>query len=104
MDAANRLCPEVGLVDMLGDVRRAVAWMKAHAAEYGVDPARVVLAGGSSGGHLALLAPTRAMPTTSSLRTTMLSSRRIEPSRLAFPVTSTTVTPAAVRKRVRPAP
>ncbi|MBG6135522.1 alpha/beta hydrolase [Longispora fulva] len=38
------------------DVRAAVAWVRAHAAEYGVDPGRVMLAGGSAGGNLALLA------------------------------------------------
>jgi len=41
---------------MLGDIKRAVAWLKAHAAEYGIDPARIVLIGGSAGGHLSLLA------------------------------------------------
>jgi acetyl esterase/lipase len=41
---------------MVGDVKRAVAWMKANAALYGVDPERIILAGGSAGGHLALLA------------------------------------------------
>lgn len=56
MDVAYRLCPEVDIHGMVGDAKRAVAWMKAHAAEYGVDPGGVVLAGGSSGAHLALLA------------------------------------------------
>lgn len=56
MDVAYRLCPEAEWRGMLGDVKRAVAWMKIHAAEYGVDPARIVLGGGSAGGHLALLA------------------------------------------------
>jgi len=56
MDVAFRQCPEVDVRGMVGDVKRAVAWMKAHAESYGVDPQRVVLAGGSSGGHLALLA------------------------------------------------
>jgi acetyl esterase/lipase len=40
---------------MLADVKRAIAWTKAHAADYGADPDRVVLAGASAGGHLALL-------------------------------------------------
>jgi acetyl esterase/lipase len=56
MDVAYRLCPEVDLYGMIGDVKRAVAWMKTHAERYGVDPARVVLGGASAGGHLALLA------------------------------------------------
>ena len=56
MDVAYRLCPEVDIYDMVGDVKRAVAWMKTSADRYGVDPARIVLAGGSAGGHLALLA------------------------------------------------
>jgi acetyl esterase/lipase len=56
MDVAYRLCPETDWRGMLGDVQRAVAWMRAHAADYGADPARIVLGGGSAGGHLALLA------------------------------------------------
>jgi acetyl esterase/lipase len=55
MDVAYRLCPEVDLFEMIGDVMRAIAWMKTNAAHYGVDPNRIVLAGGSAGGHLALL-------------------------------------------------
>jgi acetyl esterase/lipase len=56
MDVAYRLCPEVDVRGMVGDVKRAVTWIKANAGRYGLDPARVVLAGGSTGGHLALLA------------------------------------------------
>jgi acetyl esterase/lipase len=56
MDVAYRLCPEVDIYDMVGDVKRAVAWMKANAVRYHVDPERIVLAGGSAGAHLALLA------------------------------------------------
>jgi acetyl esterase/lipase len=56
MDVAYRLCPEVDIYGMIGDVKRAIVWMKANAEKYGVDPARVVVAGGSTGGHLALLA------------------------------------------------
>ncbi len=56
MDVAYRLAPETDIEGMVGDVKRAVAWLKAHAADYGIDPERIVLAGGSAGGHLALLA------------------------------------------------
>ena len=40
----------------LHDVKGAVRWLRAHAAEYGLDPSRVYLAGFSAGGHLASLA------------------------------------------------
>lgn len=55
MDANYRLYPEVTLLEMLGDTRRAVAWMKANGLSYGVDPERIVVGGGSAGAHLALL-------------------------------------------------
>lgn len=56
MDVAYRLTPEVDIYGMVGDVKRAVAWMKDNASRYGVNPDRIVLGGGSAGGHLALLA------------------------------------------------
>lgn len=56
MDVAYRLLPEVDIYGMVGDAKRAVAWMKAHAADYGVNPEKIVLAGGSAGAHIALLA------------------------------------------------
>ena len=56
MDVAYRLCPEVDIYEMVGDVKRAVAWMKTNAERYQVNPERIVLAGGSSGAHLAMLA------------------------------------------------
>jgi acetyl esterase/lipase len=56
MDVAYRLCPEVDIYSMIGDVKRAVAWMKDNASRYGVNPQKVILVGSSVGGHLALLA------------------------------------------------
>jgi acetyl esterase/lipase len=56
MDVSYRLCDEADLFGIVGDVKRAIAWIKANAGRYGVDPKRVVAAGGSAGGHLALLA------------------------------------------------
>ncbi len=38
------------------DVRCAVGWVAAHAADYHIDPRRVVVFGRSAGGHLALMA------------------------------------------------
>ncbi len=56
MDVSYRLCPEVDIYGMIGDVKRAIAWMKTNASRYGVNPDKIVLGGGSAGGHLALLA------------------------------------------------
>ena len=41
---------------MLLDVKAAVRWLRGHAAQFGVDPERVVLWGESAGGHLAVMA------------------------------------------------
>jgi acetyl esterase/lipase len=37
------------------DVKGAVRWLRAHAGQYGLDPARFAAAGESAGGHLAAL-------------------------------------------------
>lgn len=37
------------------DVNCAVKWIKTHAGEYGIDPERIALIGGSAGGHLSLM-------------------------------------------------
>jgi acetyl esterase/lipase len=56
VDVAYRLFPETDLPGMVADAKRALAWVKRHATELDVKPDRVVVAGGSAGGHLALLA------------------------------------------------
>ncbi|OBI99501.1 esterase [Mycobacterium alsense] len=42
--------------DHIVDVKRALAWVKKHIAEYGGDPEFVAITGGSAGGHLSALA------------------------------------------------
>src|SRR5687767_114322 len=39
----------------LFDCKNAVRFLRAHAAEYHLDPNRIAVAGGSAGGHLALM-------------------------------------------------
>jgi acetyl esterase/lipase len=56
VDVAYRLFPETGIPGMVADAKRAVAWVKNHAADLQIRPDRIVVAGGSAGGHLALLA------------------------------------------------
>jgi acetyl esterase/lipase len=50
-----RVYPKVRFPVFVDDAAQAVAWVEAHAAEYGGDPTRIFVMGHSSGAHLALL-------------------------------------------------
>lgn len=50
-----RLAPRHPWPAQIEDVVRTLAWVKAHVAEFGGDPDRVVVSGLSAGGHLAAL-------------------------------------------------
>jgi acetyl esterase/lipase len=52
--------PRYPLSSIVADVRRSVRFIRQHAGEYGVDPNRIGVYGGSAGGHLALLLGTTA--------------------------------------------
>ncbi len=56
LNANYRLSPKVAFPVHLQDVKRAVAWYRAHAAEFGADPDFLCVTGGSAGAHLAALA------------------------------------------------
>lgn len=47
---------------MLQDAQRAVRYVRAHAAELGIDPQRIGMIGFSAGGHVASSAATHLMP------------------------------------------
>jgi len=49
------LCPAVSIEHIVLQMAAVVAWVWRHAAEYGGDPTRIVLAGHSAGGHLAAM-------------------------------------------------
>jgi acetyl esterase/lipase len=51
-----RLSPRATWPDHIVDVKRALAWVREHIAEYGGDPRSVAISGGSAGGHLCALA------------------------------------------------
>ncbi|WP_432826848.1 alpha/beta hydrolase [Dactylosporangium sp. CA-092794] len=61
-----RLAPESGGTTLVDDCYRGLLWTAEHAAELGIDPARIVVAGASAGGGLAagvtLLARDRGTP------------------------------------------
>ena len=52
--------PKFEMPEIVADLRRAVRFIRFHASEYGIDPERLGLWGGSSGGHLSLLLGTTA--------------------------------------------
>ena len=43
----------VSVFDCVKDARSAVRHLRAHAAELGIDPQKIIVSGGSAGGHLA---------------------------------------------------
>jgi len=55
MDVAYRMCPETDFNGIIGDAKRAIAWMKTNATRFGVDPHKIVVMGASAGGHMSLL-------------------------------------------------
>ena len=54
--------PRATVDEIVADISRGVRYVRAHAAEFRVDPNRIGVTGGSSGGHLALMLATRGGP------------------------------------------
>lgn len=54
--------PEATVMEIVEDVNRAVRFIRYHAGEYGIDPDRLGVTGGSAGGHLSLMLATRGGP------------------------------------------
>ncbi len=50
-----RLSPGATFPDHLVDIKRAIAWIREHAEDYGIDPDFIAVTGGSAGGHLVAL-------------------------------------------------
>jgi acetyl esterase/lipase len=56
VSANYRLRPAARHPDHLIDLKRVIAWVRAHGHEYGADPTLLFLAGSSAGAHMASLA------------------------------------------------
>ena len=56
-----RLSDEAAFPSQLHDCKSAVRWLRAHAAEHGINPARIGAWGASAGGHLAALLGTTGL-------------------------------------------
>lgn len=50
-----RLSPAATWPQHLVDLKYALSWIRAHSADYGVDPGFIAVTGGSAGGHLAAM-------------------------------------------------
>ena len=53
-----RMMPRYPFPNCLYDAKAAVRWLRLHAEEYRIDPARIAVLGNSAGGHLAALLAT----------------------------------------------
>ncbi len=54
--------PEATVMEIFDDVSHALRFIRFHASDYGVDPNRLGVSGGSAGGHLSLMLATRGGP------------------------------------------
>lgn len=54
--------PESTVMEIIADMHRGVRFIRHHARDYGIDPARIGVTGGSAGGHLSLMLATRGGP------------------------------------------
>ncbi|MBO9531830.1 MAG: alpha/beta hydrolase [Solirubrobacteraceae bacterium] len=50
-----RLSPKATMPEHIHDCKRAIAWVREHADELGIDASFIAITGGSAGGHLASL-------------------------------------------------
>ena len=62
VSANYRLQPHATLADQVTDVRNAIAWVRAHATEYGAQPGTLFLTGSSAGANLAIRAVCEGEP------------------------------------------
>jgi len=51
--------PEATVMEITEDMHRAIRFARHHAKDYGIDPERIGVTGGSAGGHLSLMLATR---------------------------------------------
>jgi acetyl esterase/lipase len=54
--------PRFTIPDAVADLNRAVRFIRYHAKDYGIDPDRIGITGGSAGGHLSLMQGIKPIP------------------------------------------
>lgn len=56
VSANYRLRPQADVFDHIADAKRVIAWVRENAHEHGADPSTLVVAGGSAGAYLSVMA------------------------------------------------
>jgi acetyl esterase/lipase len=80
--------PDASVMEIIEDMHRAVRFVRHHAKEYGVDPNRLGVSGGSAGGHLSLMLATRGGPGASDTNDPVnQESSTVQAAAIFFPVT-----------------
>jgi len=83
--------PRASVAEIFADISRAVRFIRVNAAEYGIDPDRIGVGGGSAGGHLALLLATRGGPGPADAPDPVdRASSRVQAAAVFYPVTDLT--------------
>ena len=54
--------PSATVMEIIDDAHRGLRYIRHHAEEFGIDPERIGVTGGSAGGHLSLMLATRGSP------------------------------------------
>lgn len=54
--------PQSSVMEIIQDMNRGIRFIRHNAAQYGIDPKRIGVTGGSAGGHLSLMLATRGGP------------------------------------------
>jgi acetyl esterase/lipase len=80
--------PEFTVMEIIEDVQRATRFIRHRAAEYGLEPRRLGVSGGSSGGHLSLMLATCGGPGPAAAADPVdRESSAVQAAALFFPVT-----------------
>lgn len=80
--------PQATVMEIVEDINRATRYIRHHAKEYGIDPNRIGVTGGSSGGHLSLMLATQGGPGPSDAEDPIdRDSSAVQAAAIFFPVT-----------------
>ena len=95
--------PRYTVPEIVGDVNRAIRFIRHHAKEYGIDPGRIGVTGASAGGHLSLMVGTDGGPGNPDAKDPVdRESSRVQAVACFFPPTDFLNYGRAGREQIRP--